>query len=308
MQANNQSSSKLIHYKSKSDYQKGIKGTAEKSQEVKEEAEKAVKAVKKVADVAETAAKASISSDAVALASAGKKLAVDAVTTIAKSAAGAQTPQESSEAQELKEALDAKLPINKPGIYFLEGLHLSTLNSKAGLEDIAKSFSNADFVSWQDEDQVFDEILRRPKEEPIILVGHSLGGDAVVNLANRLNSIEGGFRKVDLLVTLDSIGFDNDIIPANVGKNLNYILDRSYIFNDGPNIARNHSKTDVVNILRSEGHTEIDESSEVHREIHKEITSVLDENFLIKRKRELISLFKAFRSPVESSQLTKITS
>lgn len=301
MQTNNQSTSKLIHYKSKADYDKGVKNVVkEKAPELKEAAKEVAK---KVGDIAETAAKASISDDAVALASAGKKLAVDAVATIAKSAAGAPVSNGPSEAQELKDALDAKLPINKPAIYFLEGLHLSTLNSKGGLEDIAKSFSDSEFVSWQDEDQVFEEIMRRGDNEPIVLVGHSLGGDAVVNLANRLNSIEGGFRKVDLLVTLDSIGFDNDIIPNNVDKNLNYILDRSFIFNDGPNVARDHQKTDVVNILRSEGHTEIDEASDVHREIYQEITSILDQNFMNKRKRELISLFQVFRSP----DVTKVT-
>ncbi len=293
MQTSTKTPSNLIHYKSKADYEKGIQAPRKEVKEVvKEAAKEVVDKTAKVAKVAEAAAKASISADAVSLAAAGKKLAVDAVTTVAKSIT--QDPATQTEQARPVEPVKELPPINKPAIYFLEGLHLSTLGSEGGLEDIAKSFEVAEFVSWQDEDKVFEEVLRRPKDQPVILVGHSLGGDAVVNLANRLNSPEAGFRDVHLLVTLDSIGFDNDIIPKNVSKNLNFMLDRSYIFNDGPNVARDHVKTDVVNILRPEGHTQIDESVDVHREIFNEITSILDQNYVAKRKQQLANLYRAF--------------
>ncbi len=288
MQTSSKMPSNIIHYKSKADYESGIKSEASVPEKL---AKDATKVVEKTAKVAEAAAKASISTDALAIAQAGKKLAVDAVTTIAKSAVN--VPEESSEVKKV-EPVKELLPINKPAIFFLEGLHLSTLSSKGGLEDIAKSFSDGEFVSWNEEDKVFEEVLRRPKDQPIILVGHSLGGDAVVNLANRLNSAEAGFREVNLLVTLDSVGFDNDIIPKNVKKNLNFMLDRSFIFNDGPNVARDFKTTDVINILRPEGHTKIDEAADVHREIFQEITQVLDQNYLAKRKQQLAGLYRAF--------------
>ncbi|EPZ50160.1 hypothetical protein M902_0525 [Bacteriovorax sp. BAL6_X] len=280
--------SNIIHYKSKADYESGIKSEISVPEKL---AKDVTKVVEKTAKVTEAAAKASISTDALAIAQAGKKLAVDAVTTIAKSAVNA--PEESSEAEKVAPVKEL-LPINRPAIFFLEGLHLSTLSSKGGLEDIAKSFSDGEFVSWNDEDKVFEDVLRRPKDQPIILVGHSLGGDAVVNLANRLNSAQAGFREVNLLVTLDSVGFDNDIIPKNVKKNLNFMLDRSFIFNDGPNVARDFKTTDVINILRPEGHTKIDEAADVHREIFQEITQVLDQNYLAKRKQQLAGLYRAF--------------
>lgn len=289
MQTSSKTSSDIIHYKSKADYEGGIKSEASAPEKL---AKSATKVVEKAGKVAEVAAKASISSDAISLASAGKHLAVDAVTTLAKSVASTPAPKP----QEAKEVAETEklLPINKPAIYFLEGLSLSTLGSEGGLEDISVSFESGEFVSWQDEDKVFEEVMRRPSDQPVILVGHSLGGDAVVNLANRLNSPEAGFRNVDLLVTLDSIGFDNDIIPANVQKNLNYILDRSFIFNDAPNVARDFRSTEVINILRPEGHTKIDESSEVHREVYEEIKQILDNNYLTKRKQQLADLYRSF--------------
>ena len=68
--------------------------------------------------------------------------------------------------------------------------------------------------SWKDEEIVLEE-MKVPIQQPLVLVGHSLGGDAVVSLADRLNRMEHGFRNIDLLVTLDSVGFDNDLIPPN---------------------------------------------------------------------------------------------
>ena len=139
----------------------------------------------------------------------------------------------------------------------------------------------------------FEAILKRPKEQPVILVGHSLGGDSVVNLSNRLNTLEGGFRKVSLLATLDSVGFDNDIIPTNVEKNLNFISDDDYFFNDGPNIARNTKKSEVINFLRTDTHREIDNENEVQSEIISHIDEVMGE---FKHKRQLNRLKDLYSS------------
>ena len=163
-----------------------------------------------------------------------------------------------------------------PKLIFMSGLHLVGLSDDGeGLEAMAAGVENGKHFSWRDEEKVLDEIKRTPKTEPIVLVGHSLGGDAVVNISNKVNSLEYGFRKIDLLVTLDSVGFDNDIIPKNVKKNLNYIGNEDVFFNDGPNIARNFSKTDVVNELRSETHTQLDDSVDIQEQVLGEIDSIL---------------------------------
>lgn len=204
-----------------------------------------------------------------------------------------------SKAASAKSVDDIKelMPLDKPAIFFMSGLHLGTFSSDdTGLPQLSEAVKNAEHHSWKDEDKIFSEILKRPETQPVILVGHSLGGDAVVNLANRLNSLEGGFRKVDLLVTLDSVGFDNDIIPQNVKKNLNFIIDKDIFYNDGPNIARDVKMTQVVNHLRPEGHTDIDESKDVHFEILSNIREVLQKNVETSKFQKLTELFEQFQN------------
>lgn len=192
-----------------------------------------------------------------------------------------------------------------PKIIFVSGLHLAGISADGdGVEEMAREVENGKHYSWKDEDKILDEIQRTPKEEPIVLVGHSLGGDAVVNISNKLNSLAFGFRKVDLLVTLDSVGFDNDIIPKNVKKNLNYIGDKDVLFNDGPNVARNFQKTEVVNDLRKESHTQLDDSLEIQEQIYSEIDSILS---VRKEKNAESDLIKNFLSTVIKNNISEGT-
>lgn len=185
------------------------------------------------------------------------------------------------EVSEVKEVTERKVQsqINQPGIFFISGMQLWTLGSMSGnsMEAMAENIPGADAFSYRDHEEILAEIKRRPVGQPIILVGHSFGGDTAVEIAKELNTMENGFRKVDLLITMDSVGFDNDIIPINVRKNLNFIGDRDAFFNDGPNIARNTEKTDVVNELRSEDHTGIDDSEEVQFKVFEAINELMTE-------------------------------
>ena len=64
------------------------------------------------------------------------------------------------------------------------------------------------------------------------------------------------------------MGFDNDLIPQNVRKNLNFVANGPYtLINDGPNIAANYKRTDVDNFLRLEQHADLDDSTEIQIEI-----------------------------------------
>jgi len=163
-----------------------------------------------------------------------------------------------------------------PGIYMLTGFSFGGLSDDdSGLPEMAKHIPGAKIFPWDQEENVLKEIAELNKDAAVILVGHSLGGDAVVNMANKLNSLEHGFRKVDLLVTLDAVGFDNDIIPKNVQKNLNFIGDKDRLFNDGPNIPRSGKDTQVINELRSEGHRGLDDSADVQFKIFHGIKGVL---------------------------------
>lgn len=216
---------------------------------------------------------------------AGKRLLMDAGSVAVK--ALTQLPSLSlpdislstKESSPIKEIIDKKVFSKSPqraGLYFLTGLNLKTLSGNdGGIEDMASFITDAEQYSWKDEGRVLEEISKKDADQPIVLVGHSLGGDAVVNIANKLNSIQHGFRKIDLLVTMDSVGFDNDIIPENVRKNMNFISDQDMFFNDGPNIARNNNLTEVINELRSEGHREMDNASEIQLKVYDTITKIV---------------------------------
>ena len=109
------------------------------------------------------------------------------------------------------------------------------------------------------QEDIIKEIKKVALNQPVILVGHSFGGDTAVDIANSLDSLEHGFRSVDLLITMDSVGFNNDIIPQNVKKHLNIFGETSLFLNDGPHVARRHDKTDVKNILSPLDHTDLDD-------------------------------------------------
>lgn len=216
----------------------------------------------------------------------------------------------STPATEIKEIVAPKESVGEssgPKIIFVSGLHLAGLSSDDdGMPAMSKDIENAQHFSWKDEETILDEIKRTPKTEPVVLVGHSLGGDAIVNISNKLNTFANGFRKIDLLVTLDSVGFDNDIIPNNVKKNLNFIGNKDVFFNDGPNIARNNSKTEVLNSLRPESHTQIDDSKEIQESILNEINSVLESKQKEADESEMMKNFmKKMMSEISKEDILK---
>ncbi|MBT4792595.1 MAG: hypothetical protein HON90_13565 [Halobacteriovoraceae bacterium] len=170
--------------------------------------------------------------------------------------------------------------LEKPGIYFLSGFDWlgasSVKGNYDGIRDMADAIEGAEHFSWTDKEEVIADIKKRRPDQPVVLVGHSFGGDSIVEIAQELNTIENGFRKIDLLVTLDSVGTDNDFIPQNVKKNLNYIAQGPYDFlNDGPNIALNYQRSKVDNFLRHEQHADLDDATDIQINILEEIEKAL---------------------------------
>ena len=74
---------------------------------------------------------------------------------------------------------------------------------------------------------------------------------------------------------MDAFGFNNDIIPPNVVKNLEFFGENNLFLNDGPNVARDTNVTQVINEIRVEAHTEIDDATDVQRKIFHGIDAVL---------------------------------
>lgn len=162
--------------------------------------------------------------------------------------------------------------LKKPAIIFIKGWDVFSSPSKsetgyAGVGKIAESVKGSRLYGWNQKEEILKEISKREKSQPIILVGHSFGGDTAVDIANELDSLEHQFRPVDLLITIDAVGFNNDIIPQNVKKHLNVFGENDLFLNDGPHVARRHEKTHVTNILSPLDHTELDDNKEIQFEM-----------------------------------------
>lgn len=198
--------------------------------------------------------------------------------------------------------------INKPGIFFIKGFSLNPFSSdNEGLGAMSKNIPTSKVFSWSDENAIIEEIQKRPHTQPIILVGHGMGGDTAVSIANKLNHIDHAFRRVDLLVTMDSIGMDNDIIPQNVKENYNLISDEDFFFNDGPNIARKKSLTKVDNELLEESHNDMETNPEIQFLVYEKINTALMDaiaarDFKKKISASLIGMHQ-FPSPASSLSL-----
>jgi len=143
----------------------------------------------------------------------------------------------------------------------------------AGVGRIAESIEGSRLYGWDQKEDIKKEIKKIHPDYPVVLVGHSLGGDTAIEIADELDGLKEGFRKVDLLVTIDAVGFSHDIIPQNVKKHLNVFGEKDFFLNDGPHVARREEKTNVRNILSPHDHTDIDDD----REIQFEVVSLIQE-------------------------------
>ncbi len=162
--------------------------------------------------------------------------------------------------------------LKKAGIFFIKGLDVFSSPSKseggyAGVGRIAESVEGSRLYGWDQKEDIKKEIKKIHPDYPVILIGHSLGGDTAIEIADELDGLKEGFRKVDLLVTIDAVGFSHDIIPQNVKKHLNVFGEKDLFLNDGPHVARREEKTSVRNILSPHDHTDIDDDREIQFEV-----------------------------------------
>ncbi|MDA8792656.1 hypothetical protein N9N67_05390 [Bacteriovoracaceae bacterium] len=167
--------------------------------------------------------------------------------------------------------------INEPAVFFIKGsefISSSTSGTYSGMEQLSDNVDYGKVFNWNQKDEIKSLIKQTRETQPVILVGHSFGSDTAYEIADELNSLDEGFRKIDLLVTLDSVGYSNDVIPSNVSKNLNYITDNS-IFSDAPNVAKDDSRTEVQNKLLELDHTDIDDDTEIQKEIVENIKALV---------------------------------
>ena len=209
-------------------------------------------------------------------------------TSIAKSLAKIPVlpisiPSESKDTKKLEEKISDKNPtklsfIKKPALIFIEGFSALGISNGDGIKDMSDNLPGAKRFNWDDQDKIIEEIKKHAPDQPVVLVGHSFGGDSAVEIANTLNSVKNGFRGIDLLVSIDSVGMNHSIIPMNVKRNLNFFTEGVVPFLHGdPNVARNTDYTEVQNELRSELHSKMDDSPEVQFKIFEAINETVNE-------------------------------
>ena len=196
------------------------------------------------------------------------------------------TPSESKDAKKLEEKISDSSTnpkekitfIKKPAVIFIEGFSAFGISDGDGIKDMADNLPGSKRFSWNEQSDIIEEIKKHAPDQPVVLVGHSFGGDSAVEIANTLNSVKNGFRSIDLLVSIDSVGMNNNIIPMNVKRNLNFFGEGMIPFLHGdPNAPRDSDRTEVQNELRSEIHSRMDDSEEVQFKIFEAINGVLAE-------------------------------
>lgn len=166
--------------------------------------------------------------------------------------------------------------VSKPAVFFIGGLRAFDFDLlEDGMKSMTEAVKPARYYSWDQKAEMIDEIKTRKNNQPVVLVGHGFGADSAVEIAQELNTLKNKFKRVDLLVTLNSIGLNNDFIPSNVLVNKNFLTADNGFLDDGPNIALNYKTTRVENFLRPESHSELDEVTDVQREIINHIDRLI---------------------------------
>jgi len=190
--------------------------------------------------------------------------------------------------QKLQDKLDDKkipkshhkpvAPLKKPAVLFIEGFSAFGISNGDGIKDMAENFPGAKRFSWDEKDKILEEIKKHAHDQPVVLVGHSFGADSAVEIANELNNAKNGFRSIDLLVSVDSVGLNHSIMPINVKRNLNFFGEGVVPFLHGdPTVARNTDYTEVINELRSELHSRMEDAPEVQYKIYESINNTINE-------------------------------
>lgn len=166
--------------------------------------------------------------------------------------------------------------IKKPAVIFIEGFSMFGISNGDGIKEMADNYPGAKKFDWTEHEKILGEIKKHTPDQPVVLVGHSFGGDTAIEVANELNSAKNGFRAIDLLVSIDAVGMNKSIIPINVKSNLNFFGEGLIPFVHGdPTVARNTKYTDVTNELRADMHSKMEDSPEVQFEIFRKINEVL---------------------------------
>jgi pimeloyl-ACP methyl ester carboxylesterase len=158
-------------------------------------------------------------------------------------------------------------------VYLLRGLmNIFSLGMDSLAEELSKRGVYAtvsNHSEWQSlADQAASNYKAR-KEDPIILVGHSLGADAVMQMAAYLNR-----KNIPVALVVPFDGTESYSTPANVGRLVN-LTQRKYAYmRPGPGFHGSLANVDVSGDP-SIDHINIDKSARLHARAISEVLAVI---------------------------------
>jgi len=158
-------------------------------------------------------------------------------------------------------------------VYLLRGLmNIFSLGMDTLSEELNKRGVYATVHSYSDYQTLGDQAAARYKagtEGPIIIIGHSLGADAVMEMAAYLDR-----KGVPVALAVPFDGTQSFATPKNVGRLLN-LTQRDYAYmKRGPGFHGSLSNVDVSGDPNI-GHISIDKSPRLHARVISEVLAVV---------------------------------
>jgi hypothetical protein len=169
---------------------------------------------------------------------------------------------------------DAQAATRRPGhVYMMRGvLNVFSL----GMDQLAYKFQNIgvtatvqNYLGWRG---LADDIIanyRSGNHEPVILMGHSAGADATIDVARKL---QGSGVPVALIVNFDPVS--PAPVPPNVKQIINYYVPSGW---GAAVIADKSFKGQLANVNESatDNHFSVDKSDDLHRKTIAKVLQVI---------------------------------
>jgi hypothetical protein len=161
----------------------------------------------------------------------------------------------------------------RPHVYLFRGLaDIFSAGMDTLTEELKKSGVYATSHSHTNWKAIADSAAadyKAKKEGPIILIGHSLGADAVMEMANYL-----GDKGVPVVLVVPFDGTQSFSVSGNVARVINF-TQRDYAYmKPGPGFHGSLNNVDVSS-NRDIGHLNIDKSPELHARVVSEVLAII---------------------------------
>jgi predicted alpha/beta hydrolase family esterase len=153
------------------------------------------------------------------------------------------------------------------GLFNVFSLGMDTLAEELSRKGVETSVNN--YADWQTLADRAAERYKAGTENPIILIGHSLGADAVIEMAAYL-----GRRDVPVALVIPFDGTHLLVAPANVARLVN-LTQRNYAYaRPGPGFKGSLANVDVSSDANID-HINIDKAARTHARAISEVMSVV---------------------------------